>query len=303
MNTTYILLPGDGPTSELVCLGRATNGTLALICVGTREQAERSARAGVDRVIWVGAEEGVPNEAYARPVADLVAKDPGPVIAGRDPASRVLLGSVVANLGVPVIVGPRHIESDGQTVRASCEAFGGIVSQLVEVQGPVGFLADGGIPIEDQEPAPIDIHASDAADLPIKVVSLQGSEGKTGQLNSADIVVAVGRGLRTQEDLALINQLVEALGAELGCTRPLAEGLGWLDRDRYIGISGQHVGPKLYLALGISGQLQHVSGARDSDVIVAVNTDADAPIAAESDFFLAADLYDVVPALVAELKE
>jgi len=114
-------------------------------------------------------------------------------------------------------------------------------------------------------------------------------------------VVGVGRGLKAKEDLPLIEGLARAFKAELGCTRPLAEGLEWVARDRYIGISGQQIAPRVYLAVGISGQLQHIGGCRNSELIVSVNTDKDAPIVAQSDYVLTGDLYALVPALTAAL--
>ena len=120
-------------------------------------------------------------------------------------------------------------------------------------------------------------------------------------LGSATRVIGVGRGLRQQADLTLIENLAKALKAEIGCTRPLAEGLDWLPRDRYIGISGQHIAPRLYLAVGLSGQLQHLDGVRGAEVVVSVNNDPRAPICEQADYVLVTDLYEFVPALAAEL--
>jgi electron transfer flavoprotein alpha subunit len=135
-----------------------------------------------------------------------------------------------------------------------------------------------------------------------EVVDRRSAELVSVDLPSAPMVVGIGRGLKAQADLTLIEELATALGAELGCSRPLAEGVDWMPKERYIGISGQHIAPRLYMAVGISGQLQHMFGARDSEVIVAVNSDADAPIFAECDYGLVGDLYRIVPALVAALK-
>ena len=92
------------------------------------------------------------------------------------------------------------------------------------------------------------------------------------------------------------------MGGELACSRPLAEGVDWLPKERYIGISGQHIAPELYVAVGISGQLQHMVGVRDAGVIVAVNSDKNAPVFGQCDYGVVGDLYQVVPALTAALK-
>jgi electron transfer flavoprotein alpha subunit len=113
--------------------------------------------------------------------------------------------------------------------------------------------------------------------------------------------VSVGRGIKGPEHLDLITQLAEALGAELAASRPICDN-GWLPMDRQIGSSGQTVAPKLYLALGISGAIQHVVGMKGAKTIVAVNKDPEAPIFEIADYGIAGDLFEIVPALIAELR-
>ena len=96
--------------------------------------------------------------------------------------------------------------------------------------------------------------------------------------------------------------LADALGAEIACSRPLAEGTAWMTKDRYVGVSGMRVSPDVYVALGISGQVQHTSGMAGSKIVVAVNSDAEAPIFQISDYGIVGDIYDVVPALTAALS-
>ena len=106
-----------------------------------------------------------------------------------------------------------------------------------------------------------------------------------------------------QADLAMIEELARLLHAELACTRPLAEGLGWLPRERYIGISGATLHADLYLGVGVSGQVQHLIGMNATRVVVAINKDSNAPIFAHADYGIAGDLYQIVPALLQALKE
>ena len=116
-------------------------------------------------------------------------------------------------------------------------------------------------------------------------------------------LVAVGRGLRKQEDLKLAEDLAAALHAEIACSRPVAEDEHWLPIERYVGISGHTVKPELYLAVGISGQVQHMVGARESKVIAAVNNDEHAPIFEAADYGIVGDLYEVLPLLAAAVRK
>jgi electron transfer flavoprotein alpha subunit len=120
-------------------------------------------------------------------------------------------------------------------------------------------------------------------------------------LTQAERIVSVGRGIKGADHIALAQQLATALGAELAASRPICDA-GWLPMERQIGSSGQTVSPKLYLALGISGAIQHVVGMKGARTIVAVNKDADAPIFEVADYGIVGDLFEIVPAIVAALK-
>lgn len=240
--TTHILLPGDAGAGNLIALARELEDRVVALHLGSPQQAADLATSGVDEVVTLACDD--PAEGCAPVVAELLATAPGIVLAGRDAASRVLLGAAAAALDAPVFTDVTAVTSEGGTTRVTHGLCGGTATR----------------------------------------------------------VVAVGRGLRASEDLGLITDLAAALDAELGGTRPLAEGLNWLSRDRYIGISGQQIAPELYLAIGISGQLQHLAGARGSGTIVAINSDEHAPIAAEADYLLVGDLYQVVPELISALR-
>jgi electron transfer flavoprotein alpha subunit len=121
-------------------------------------------------------------------------------------------------------------------------------------------------------------------------------------LSQAERIVAVGRGIKGQEHLALAQQLAQAMGAEIAASRPICDA-GWLPMDRQIGSSGQTVAPKLYFALGISGAIQHLVGMKGARTIVAINKDAEAPIFEIADYGIVGDLFEIVPAMIAELKK
>ena len=121
-------------------------------------------------------------------------------------------------------------------------------------------------------------------------------------LGQAERIVAVGRGIKGQEHLPLAEKLAKAMGAELAASRPICDS-GWLPMERQIGSSGQTVAPKLYVALGISGAIQHLVGMKGSRTIVAINKDAEAPIFEVADYGIVGDLFELTPAIVAELEK
>ena len=121
-------------------------------------------------------------------------------------------------------------------------------------------------------------------------------------LSQAERIVAVGRGIKAQEHIALAERLATALGAQLAASRPICDS-GWLPMERQVGSSGQTVAPKLYIALGISGAIQHVVGMKGARTIVAINKDADAPIFEIADYGIVGDLFEMVPAIIAELDK
>ena len=137
----------------------------------------------------------------------------------------------------------------------------------------------------------------------IKVLERKVKEREAQDIGEARVVVAVGRGFEKKEDLAMARELAAVLGGEIGCTRPLSEEMHWLPEEACIGLSGAQVKPDLYMGVGVSGQIQHVTGIRNARVICAINKDENAPIFSVADFGIVGDLYDVVPKLIQKLKQ
>ena len=129
-----------------------------------------------------------------------------------------------------------------------------------------------------------------------------GIERGKVDLGKADIVVGVGRGIKKAENLPIIQELADALGAEIGASRPVVDN-DWLERERQIGSSGQNITPRLYLACGISGAIQHTVGIRGANCIVAINTDANAPIFNVAHYGIVGDLFEIIPELTRLIKE
>ncbi len=136
----------------------------------------------------------------------------------------------------------------------------------------------------------------------VRIVERQEKVGEKVNLEAAEILVCIGRGLEKKEDLKIVEQLAKALGAEIGCTKSLCTDYQWLSEDRLVGLSGKKTSPRLVISLGISGQIQYTVGIRGARIAVAINKDKQAPIFAMSDYGIVGNLYDVVPLLAEKLK-
>ena len=169
---------------------------------------------------------------------------------------------------------------------------------LVSLQSGA-FVADDAR--QGGEPAPVQPLAGDAAP-DREVLGVEEAGEQEIDLSQAEIIVAVGRGIGKEENLPIIVELADALGAEIGASRPVIDS-GWLKRERQIGSSGQTVAPKLYIGAGISGAIQHLVGMKGSKVVVAINKDAGAPIFSLADYGIVGDLHEIVPKFTAALKD
>lgn len=289
MTNAWIITTNE-QIANLVEAGRGIGGTLTVVAVAPTAPAI----AGVDRVVHIAQAEGTPAEAYAPAVAALLAE------AGKDvvlvpnrSAERIFGGAVAASLNLPMVVGVSNVTA----ASADVDRFGGITKETVAFSGAV-LVLEGGAATEG-DAVTVENVAGEA--LSATVVSVQPAAGGPANLTAARRIVSCGRGFKAEEDLEMARSLAEAMGGEIACSRPLAEGTAWISKDRYIGVSGMRVSPEIYVALGISGQIQHTSGMAGSKFVVAVNNDANAPIFQIADFGIVGDIYEVVPALTAAL--
>lgn len=295
--TAWVVLTSPEGAGAAVQVATAA-GPVTALAVGPQELAEAVATAGAVRVLWLEPAAGGAAESAAAQVAALIAADASTfVLGGTGPQGRALLGAVAARLGAAVLSAVTSVTLDGSGLRVERAGLGGAVVQSVRTTEPVVALLATGLD-EPAPSAPVEVSAvSVDQDGGVRLVGLAPVE-HTGGLAGAASVVSVGRGLRARDDLAMVEQLAQALGAQVGCSMPVADDLGWVPKDHYVGRSGQQISPRLYLALGISGAPQHLEGIRGAKVVVAVNSDPQAPIFRRADYGVVGDLYEVIPALI-----
>ena len=297
---TWIVVAGNPAIGNLIETARSLGGEVTAAVVGPRAVADTVANGGVDKVIWFGEPGQAPVEAYASAVADAVGAAPGAILGASRPGDRILLGAVAARLQAPVLSEASSLSAGEGGLVARRTVSGGIALESVTVAGPVALVLDGGAVPAASGTAPVE----EVAAVPLGMTVLETNVSAFEQVNlgAASRVVGIGRGLKNQADLAMVEALAGVCKAEVACSRPVAEGLDWLGKDRYIGVSGQHIAPDVYFAIGISGQLQHMVGVREATTIVAINSDANAPVFKEADYCLVGDMYKIVPALTEALK-
>ncbi|HEY0118007.1 MAG TPA: electron transfer flavoprotein subunit alpha/FixB family protein [Cellulomonas sp.] len=295
LDNVWVVAPG--PASAALVLGaRQLADRVNAVVVGGDD-----ALPGTDLTVCVPAPpDGVLVESYATPIADLLRSCSARlVLFGSDVSSRLLAGLVAAELGTSALTAS-SVETDGDQVVITRTAFAGLATATERsTRSPAVLVVAPGV-LPAQPPAGagrVERIEMAAAPKGVHVVEVRPKAGEPVNLAAASRVVGVGRGFAAEADLGLARDLASALGAELACSRPLAEGLGWLPAERYVGVSGATIRPDLYLAVGISGQVQHMVGVNGAKVIVAINRDKNAPVFAQADLGVVADLYDVLPAL------
>jgi len=298
--------------AELLTAGQEladhSGGSVSAFIFGERAQVERALAHGARRVFWAGElQSGVLVEDIVPTLAKFLAeRRPCFLLVGATRRGRAVAGRTAARLQTTVLtdVTAFHFENGAPAARRMI--FGG---GAVRVDRPMNDLVIATIGQGVYAPLAPEAPSGEVLEVPfvepqvrLKLVERRPRQAAGVNLGAARRVVCAGRGVGKQEDLEIVSELAQALGAELACTRPLAEGLDWLPRERYIGISGAMIKPDLYLGVGVSGQAQHVIGMSEARLVAAINKDSSAPIFSQADYIIEADLYAVVPALIEALR-
>jgi electron transfer flavoprotein alpha subunit len=303
-------------TLETVAAAQSTGTPAKAVVIGANVDAAASevARADLAEVIVVDdpALEHYTADGYVQALQALVAAEqPDLVFLPHTYQTRDFAPALAARLNRPLVTDCVALRGNAQPVTYVRPVFQGKLQAEVVAEGPAphfatfqigAFRADAmktGSAAATIRKAAVSVDASKIRQKP----EAPFKEAKQAvDLSQAERIVAVGRGIKGQEHLQLAQQLAHAMGAELAASRPICDA-GWLPMDRQIGSSGQTVAPKLYVALGISGAIQHLVGMKGSRTIVAINKDSEAPIFEIADYGIVGDLFEVVPAIIAELNK
>jgi len=243
-------------------------------------------------------------EAYQRVLSHLISeRKPSLTLIGHTAYGVDLAPSLATELNVPLATDCIDLDFEGERLVVVRQVYGGKVNvkaslctsgTYIVTLRPATFEAQQVEPLGGEI---IEVPSSLKEDIPHKRF-IEYFEPPAGEVDitAATVLVAVGRGIKDAENIQIVEKLAKALGGVVACSRPIVDK-GWLPSDRQVGTSGKTVKPKLYVAIGISGQFQHISGMKNSDLIIAINKDPKAPIFRTADYGVVEDLFKVVPTL------
>jgi electron transfer flavoprotein alpha subunit len=297
---------------EVVTAGReaadATGGDLHLAVIGGDVEtfAEDLNREGVDAIHTVGVGEEFDHGVYTQALTQLWAEvEPSLLLAPNTVNGLDYAPAVAERLGVPLVTDAVDVDA-GEELVVTRELYGSKVETTLAVdaeRSAVTIRPSEWTAAEGHGDATIEAFDADIDEsaLGAKVTGFQEVGGGDVDIGEADVLVSVGRGIEEEDNLDIVQELADALDATVSASRPIVDN-GWLPKDRQVGQSGKVVTPDVYIAIGISGAVQHVAGMKGADTIVAINNDPNAPIFDIADYGIVDDLFDVVPALTAEFQ-
>lgn len=292
----FVLAEHADAARELCAGARAMADEVILVVVDAEAPASCA-----DKVLTVALPEGaVFDDAYETIAPAFDAEAPSVVLAEPTKHVKSVVGRLATHAGTSVMTDAMAI-TEGV---AESMYFGGVGVRKQKSTGPTAFYTVGAGAFPAAEASGDNVVEELAWIAPSSALKLMDSKPveKSGvDLTKADVVVGAGRGFSEEADLALASALCDKIGGGLGCSRPLTEGEGWLPTEAYIGVSGLMLAPKVYVACGVSGQMQHMVGCNRAGTLFAVNKDKNAPVFKQCDYGLVGDVKTVLPALVAAL--
>ena len=259
-----------------------------------------------DSVVSVGGSDDFNPESYAAAVQSVVsAKSPSLVMVGSTSMGMDIANSVATALDITTVSYCADISSSGGGFSVTSSMYGGKMNVVTDVSGAAvamvlagAFNADAG---KSAGSPSVEDFAVETGAGKVRFKQLIEPEAADVDITQSDILVAVGRGIGSKDDIELAEELADILDADLACSRPLVDA-GWMSKAHQVGKSGMKVKPKIYIALGISGAPEHIEGMKSSSTIIAINSDKNAPIFDVAHYGMAEDLFDVVEELVEELE-
>lgn len=299
-------------TFEMLAKGRelAGSGKLVAVLLGQGVTGLADELGAADLVLVVE-DQGLAcytPEAHGKVLAELVkARSPRLILVGNTAMGMDLAAGLSGDIGMPLVAYCKDLRAEGANLVAVSQHYGGkilVESALEASRGIVSVLAGafkadlgktGGSPPVEAVPCP-------ALEAPrIRFKTLVRPQTEDVDITKENVLVSVGRGIQSQDNIPVVEDLAKVLGGTLAASRPIVDN-GWLPKTRQVGKSGMTVKPKLYIAVGVSGAPEHIEGMRDAELTIAINQDASAPIFEVAHYGVAGDLFEIVPLLTERLQ-
>ncbi|HKM78414.1 MAG TPA: electron transfer flavoprotein subunit alpha/FixB family protein [Candidatus Bathyarchaeia archaeon] len=229
-------------------------------------------------------------------------RKPSVILIGATRLGRQIASQMAVRMKVGALSEVRSLKIEKEKLMGIRTVYAGKFSAIVAAPIPcIATVPAGAYERKTGPPTSIETISIDRiSEKTMHIETKPKTKGST-DIKAASIIISAGRGFKKKEDLVMLEQLAKAMSGAVGCSRPLSADLGWLGEEHHIGLTGAYVHPNLYVAVGISGQLQHIAGIKDSKIIVAINKDKQAPIFQVADYGIVGDLYEVIPALLKHL--
>lgn len=294
MERIFVFANEAGSVAELTSGAKASGASVALVTSGKTY--------GCADEVFVYPEE-VSLVSVLSAVSELiVSQKPQLLLCESGSDGRLLAGYTAAKLGVSPLCDVMSLSCTADAVETTRLVYGGSAVKTEQCAFPaVAIVCAGTFEASDAAAEPQVTQINCSGSCSVELAGTSAVEASTVNLAAAKRVVGVGRGLASADNIPAAEKLAAALGAEIGCTRPVAEEEHWYSKDRYIGVSGVMIKPNFYLAIGISGQIQHMVGVNQTNVICAINKDENAPIIKQADYTLIGDVNAVLPAIIEKL--
>ena len=292
-------------------LAEATGGAVVAVLLGHDAEGLASQLGAASKVLYVDhpALAEFNPEAHGRALAEVITTvNPRLVLIPNTSMGMDLASALSVRTDRPLVAYAVDVRLEDGKLFAVSQLYGGKVNVESEVEGDSAIISvmAGALPAEagkKEGSPPVEKVALETSldDLRIRFKTLIEPEAGDVDITQQDVLVSVGRGIGSDENLPMVQGLADALGGALSCSRPIVDSK-WLPKTRQVGKSGLKVKPKAYIAVGVSGAPEHIEGMKDAELIIAINTDESAPIFDVAHYGTTADLFDVVPALTEKVK-
>jgi electron transfer flavoprotein alpha subunit len=309
VNDVWIIADDQSALEQLCGGARQFGAQVSVVLFGDKKQAEEAIASGADRVYMFG-QPGYSGiiETYSKSIAELLrAEKANLVMVYSSVRGKLMAGRIASQLATSALSNISELTVKDGSIIVKHMVYGGTAIRTEKALSDTVVVTVGtgifdAMPKDSTRQGKITEISPDIDNAGIRVLEIRPKHGESVNLKAAKRVVGVGRGFTAKEDLKMAEELASLIGAEVACSRPIAEGEKWMDKERYIGVSGIILKPDIYVSLGISGQIQHMVGINQARTLVAINKDKNAPVFKQADIGFVGDIYKVLPQIIAKMK-